>query len=513
MTQPRRKGRRARQEAPPAAAAVWPGMPGGRFRPLTRSDEQQVHQTILDVLENIGMADPIPIVKEHALKRGCFMNEHDRLCFPRALVEDVIAHTPGDIQFLGRDPKHDLEIGGNRVHTYGGGEAVNMLDIGASRYRPSTLADLYDAARLVDKLDNIHAFSRLVVPTEIVDQLECDISVAYTNVAGTSKHSALTFNDVSHVQPTLEMLHMIAGGEKKFRERPFAHGGGCCVLSPLRYGCDNSEVCVESIKFGAPVWVVMAPQAGATAPAALAGSVVQSVAEALASLLMIDMIEPRFPVIVGAWPFVSDLRTGAFTGGSGEEAVVTAGAAQMLNFYGVPSSVGAGMTDSKAPDCQAGYEKALAVALAAHTGCNNVSESAGMLGSLMALSLESLVIDNDMLGAVLRTVRGIEVNEETLSYHVMEQVVHGEGHFLRTDQTLGLMRTEYEYPALADRRTPGEWETAGSPDIRELAGERVKSILSSHYPEYIDPAIDAKIRERFPILLPQEVMKPGNGRW
>ena len=513
MSSNRRRGRRARQAAPPAASAVRPGLEGGRYRPLTRPDEQQVHQTILDVLENIGMGDPIPIVKEHALKRGCFMNEHDRLCFPRGLVEDVIANTPKDIQFLGQDPKWDLEIGGDRVHTYGGGEAVNMLDIGARKYRPSTLEDLYDAARLVDKMDNIHAFSRLAVPTEIVDQLACDISVAYTNVAGTSKHSALTFNDASHVQPTLEMLHMIAGGEKKWRDRPFAHGGGCCVISPLRYGCDNSEVCIESVKFGAPVWVVMAPQAGATAPAALAGSVVQSVAEALASLLMIDMVEPGFPVIVGAWPFVSDLRTGAFTGGSGEEAVVTAGAAQMLNFYGVPSSVGAGMTDAKAPDCQAGYEKALAVALAAHTGCNNVSESAGMLGSLMALSLESMVIDNDMLGAILRTVRGIEVNEETLSYHVMEQVVHGEGHFLRTEQTLGLMRTEYEYPALADRRTPGEWEAAGSSDIRELAGERVKSILSTHYPEYIDPAIDAKIRDAFPILLAREAMSAASGRW
>jgi trimethylamine--corrinoid protein Co-methyltransferase len=488
-------------------------MEGGRYRPLTAVDEKKIHQTILDVLENIGMGDPIPIVREHALQRGCFMNEHDRLCFPRGLVEDVIANTPKDIQFLGRDPKHDLEIGGQRVHTYGGGEAVNMLDPGASTYRPSTLADLYDAARLVDRMDNIHAFSRLVVPTEIEDQLACDISVAYTNVAGTTKHSALTFNDAAHVQPTLEMLYTIAGGKKKFHERPFAHGGGCCVISPLRFGCDNSEVCIESIKFGAPVWVVMAPQAGATSPAALAGSVVQCVAEALASLLMIDMVEPGFPVIVGAWPFVSDLRTGSFTGGSGEEAVVSAAAAQMLNYYGVPSSVGAGMTDAKSPDCQAGYEKALAVALAAQAGCNNVSESAGMLGSLMALSLESMVIDNDMLGAVLRTVRGIEVNDETLSYHVMEQVVHGEGHFLRAEQTLGLMRTEYEYPELADRSTPGEWEAEGSPDIRERAGQRVKSILSTHYPEYIDPAIDRKVRETYPILLPTEVMTPSSGRW
>jgi len=131
----------------------------------------------------------------------------------------------------------------------------------------------------------------------------------------------------------------------------------------------------------------------------------------------------------------------------------------------------------------------------------------------MALSLESMVIDNDMLGAVMRTVRGIEVNDETLSCDVIASVVHGEGHFLRTGQTLDLMRSEYEYPALADRSTPGEWEAAGSPDIRQRAGERVKQILSTHYPEYIDPAVDAKIRETYPILLPQEFMRPGNSRW
>jgi len=343
--------------------------------------------------------------------------------------------------------------------------------------------------------------------------MRCDINAAYVSAAGTMKHTQLTFASAAHVQPTLEMLYMIAGGKDKFDKRPFCNGGGCPVISPLRYGRHNSEVCVESIKFGAPIWVTVAPQAGATAPAALAGAVVQSVAEALAGLLMIDMVEPGYPVVIGPWPFVSDLRTGAFTGGSGEEALVSAGAVQMANFYDLPCSVGAGMTDSKLPDYQAGYEKALAIALAAQAGCNDVSESAGMLGSLMALSLESMVIDNDLLGAVLRTIRGIEVNEETLSFEVMKQVVHGEGHYLRAEQTLSLMRSGYEYPALADRSTPGEWEAAGSPDIRQTAGERVKSLLSTHYPEYIEPAIDAKIRERFPILLTEADMRAGSGRW
>lgn len=508
-----RRGRKSRLDNTATASAVQPGMPGGRYRPLTKSDEKQIHQTILDVLENIGMGDPIPIVKECALKRGCSINEDGRLCFPRSLVEDVISSTPKNIQLMGRDPKHDMELGGTRVHTYGGGEAVNMLDVGASTYRPSTLLDIYDAARLTDQMVNIHAFSRLVVATEIEDQLSCDINSAYVSAAGTNKHLQLTFAEASHVQPTLEMLYMIAGGKEKYHERPFANGGGCPVISPLRYGRDNSEVCVESIKLGAPIWVIVAPQAGATAPAALAGAVVQSVAEALAGLLMIDVVKPGFPVVLGPWPFVSDLRSGSFTGGSGEEAVVSAAAAQMVNFYDLPSSVGAGMTDSKLPDYQAGYEKALAIALAAQSGCNNVSESSGMLGSLMALSLESLVIDNDLLGAVLRTVRGIEVNEETLSYKVIEEVVRGEGHYLRNPQTLDLMRSGYEYPALADRQTVEEWQAAGSPDIRQQAGKRVKSILSSHYPQYIDPATDAKIREAFPIRLASAHMHAGSDRW
>jgi len=508
-----RRGRKARLERPPEQSAVEPGFTGGRFKPLTEAEIQSVHHTILDVLENIGIADPIPIVEEHALRIGCTIDDDNRLHFPRALVEDTIAETAHEMRFCGQDPKFDLDLREQRVHTYGGGEAVTVLDVGASTFRPSTLLDVYDAARLVDKLDNIHAFSRLVVATEFDDFLACDINTAYASVSGTTKHSALTFNDAKNIEPTLEMLHMIAGGEDKFRERPFCHGGGCPIISPLRYGVENAEVCIEATKFGSPVWIVVAPQAGATAPAALAGTLVQVMAEALACLLMINVVVPKYPVILGPWPFVSDLRTGAFTGGGGEEALVSAAAAQMTNWYGLVSSVGAGMCDAKLPDNQAGYEKAIAVTLASLAGCNNVSESAGMMGSLMGLSFESLVIDNDMLGAVLRTVRGIEVNEETLSYEVIRSAVYGEGHFLREEQTFELMRSEYEYPDLADRLPPSVWEEGGSMDIRALAGERVTQILSAHYPEYIDPAIDKTIRARFPIVLERADMQPGNGRW
>lgn len=508
-----RRGRAVRSEHPAGLAAIGPGPVGGAFKPLGDAEIQRIHAAVLEVLETIGMADPIPIVREHALARGCWLDADGRLRFPRALVEDHIADAARDLHFCGRDPALDLDLSGQRVHTFGGGDAVTVLDPGAARFRPSTLLDVYDVARLVDRLPNIHGFARLVTATEFRDQLACDLNTAYASVAGTAKNVRLTFADARNVDPVLEMLHTVAGGREKFEERPFCHGGGCPVISPLRYGVENSEVCIASTRFQAPVWVVVAPQAGATAPAALAGTLVQVVAEAIACLLMVNLVVPRHPVIIGAWPFVSDLRTGAFTGGGGEEAVVSAAAAQMIKWYGLTCSVGAGMTDAKCPDNQAGYEKGIAIALAAQAGCNNISESAGMVGSLMGLSYESLVIDDDMLGTVLRTVRGIEVSEDTLSVEVIRDAVRGEGHYLRQDQTLALMRSEYAYPRLADRRTPGEWEDAGSPDIREQAAVRVREILGSHYPEYIDPQTDRRLRERFGITLPVEAMRAGNGRW
>ena len=112
------------------------------------------------------------------------------------------------------------------------------------------------------------------------------------------------------------------------------------------------------------------------------------------------------------------------------------------------------MTDSKVPDAQAGAERAYTLTLAAQAGSTLIMESAGMMASLMAANFESYVIDNDILGAVQRTVRGIEVNDDTLSYGTIEEVVYGEGHFLGSAQTIERMETDYFYPIIGDRQSP-----------------------------------------------------------
>ncbi len=514
MRKPRgRKARREARENGPQKPAVWPGIEGGQYAPLSSHEVERIHETVLDVLENIGMAGAIPILVEHALEKGCKINEKGRMCFPRGLVEDVIAAAPKKTMNYGQVPDYDQELGGDKVYFNPGGEAVTMLDHHTDTYRPSTLLDVYDFARLTDRLEHINSFSQIVVPTDVPDLLSYDLSSAYAAAAGTQKHVGMGLTSGDHVAPLYEMVCMIAGGEDKYKKQPFMSTGGCPVVSPLTYGEDNAEVCVEAPLLGTPVSVVIAPQAGATSPAALAGTLVQSTAETMAALLLVNLVHPGHPVVFGSWPFVSDLRTGAFSGGGGEQAVLAAAAVQVAKFYGLPCGTGAGMSDSKLPDCQMGFEKGITTLLAAMSGANYVSEVSGMMASLMGGSFEAMVIDNEMLGMIQRVLRGIEVTEETLSYHVIEEVVDGPGHYLGHGQTLELMESEYLYPGIADRTPPGVWQDNGGHDIRYAAREKVTEILSTHYPEYIEPAIDEKIRERFPIALPREAMNAKSGRW
>ena len=506
-----RQARRARR-ARPVKAVVGPGLPGGVYKPLSDRGVERIHNAALDLLEQVGMANPLPILKDHALAKGCWIDEYDRLCFPRALVEDVIAAMPRTFVTHGRDPKYDQENVAGHVHFGPGGDSISTLDVDGRRYRPSTIVDVYDFARLIDRLEHVHDFSQVVVATDIADVRAADINMAYAAMAGTTKHIVLSPSNARHLDDLIHLMDLVLGGEGRHRERPFCSAGGCCVVSPLAYGDENSEVCLAATRVGGPVWAVIAAQAGATAPAALAGTLVQVTAESLAALLLVQLVVPGHPMAFGPWPFVSDLRTGSFSGGGGEQAVLAAAAAQIGRFYDLPTSVGAGMSDAKWPDAQMGFEKGITVTAAALAGAK-VSEVCGMMASLMGCSFEAMVIDNDMLGTIQRLLKGVEVNDETLSVEVIKNVVRGPGHYLGHPQTLSLMETEFLYPKLADRTSQDEWQDAGSTDILEAARARVRETLSTHYPTYIDPATDAKIRDRFGIHLPETAMRPGNGRW
>ena len=230
-----REARRA-QRNKRAAGSVGASLRGGTYKPLSDRDIERVHHTALDVLEKVGMGNPLPILRERALARGCWLDDHGRLCFPRALVEDVVAAMPREFVVHAYSPDYDMESAAGQVHFGPGGDAVTTLDVNGRSYRSSTLVDVYDFARLIDWLEHVHDFSQVVIATDIPDLRAADLNMAYAAITGTAKHVCLSPTNAAHVDDIIELMDLIAGGEPVESDIPIA---GDRVLVTVAQGGDT----------------------------------------------------------------------------------------------------------------------------------------------------------------------------------------------------------------------------------------------------------------------------------
>lgn len=499
-----KKPRRRRSSKPQQNTATHPplaGSTGGQYQPLKPEDLSQIDQAARSILADIGMAEAPDIVVEHITRGGGWLDDDGRLHFPHELIQQALSSLAHDFTLCGRNPVHDLELSPGKVYAGSGGAAPLILDMDSGEYRDSNLSDLYDAARVVDTLEHIHFFSRSLVARDMPDLYTLDVNTAYACLNGTNKHVFTSASTVQSVGAIAEMCYAIAGSREAFLARPFLSLNCNMSVPPLRFDADSCAVAAEAVRYGIPLHSNTFGQMGASSPVTLAGSVAQTVAESLAGMIFGWLINPEAKLIFGPRPMLTDLRTGAMSGGSAEGTLATAACIQMANYYGLPNSVIAGATDSKLADAQSGYEKSLTVTLAAQAGCNLITQASGMQASLMGCALESYVIDNDMLGLVMKSLAGIEVNAETLALDAINAVVHDEGHFLGRSETLARMNSDFLYPQLGDRRSVEEWQAAGGQDMRAVALEKTKAILQTHYPHYIAAETDAALREQFDIRL------------
>ena len=499
-------GRRRRRRAKTLLAGSAGGPPAvefGPYDPLQNVTPQQIHEAALRLLDEVGFEDAPSSTIELLTAKGGYLNDAGRLCLPPALVEDVIARTCRSWVLHGRGGRDDIEIAPGRVIVSTAGGAVLMLDLPQREFRYPSVADAYRAARLIDACEYIHLAARPIVIRDIDKPSVADLNLIYATARGTTKPFSVTLTNVDHVEPALGMLDIIAGGEGTFVKRPFFWTSNAVTVSPLRIAADSAAILEASVRRGVPYLALCVPLAGTTGPASLTGTLVLAVAEALFAFAHIDAIRPGHPTAFGCMPFVTDLRTGATSGGGGEQALLMAGAARMGRFYDVPYAGTAGMSDAKEPDVQAGFEKGHTITALALAGANILACYPGVLASLMAFNLEQLLIDDEMIGNVLRTVQGFQGGDEALSIDVIVEAVTGEGHFLSHPQTLQLMTAGFLYPELSDRSSTHEWVGSGRPDIVEKAAAKVAELLAGPRPDGITTEADRAIRAQFDIRLPE----------
>jgi trimethylamine---corrinoid protein Co-methyltransferase len=475
-----------------------PGPSGGQYSPLTQEQILQIHRASLAVLECTG------IRVEHEEARALFRQggariDGSRVYISEAMIQKALGLVPSRVLLAGRDGANDIVLEGARVYAGTGGSPTSVLDPGANSVRPATLRDLQRMVALVDHLPHCDFVVMPIYPTDIPAE-HVPINRFYTCLTHTTKHVMGGVDTVRGARQVIEMATQIAGSPEALRTRPIVSAIACWMVSPLSLDTPVTDILLTWCRQGLPLALSSAPMAGSTSPITLAGTLTQLNAEQLSGIVLSQLVRPGTPVLAGYIPGVADMRSGGYLGGTVEFGMMQAAAAQMAHFYRVPIYCSGGMTDAKTPDAQAGYEKMATFLLAALSGANYIHHAIGMINNMSAASMEQAVIDDEIVGMAMRTLRGVEVTHDTLAVDAIERVGPG-GHYLTDPLTLQYMRPEHFQPRVADRSNRTNWETAGYQDTRQRAAARVSRLLASAPAVGLVPEVDAAIRNAFQIML------------
>ena len=479
------------------------GLSGGLYKPLSDRDVEIIHEASLSILEKTG------ITYESGLENTLDMLEKagtaiDRMTasikFPRDLIMAQAAKAPARVMLYSRDGRNDLDLTENKVHLGTGGAAIKILDLETGRPRPTTLHDLYQLGRLVDQLENIHFFLRPCIPTDIPEP-EYDVNTFYACLKSTGKHVMSGVNDENGLHQVIELAALVAGGRETLQARPFISVITSFAISPLKLCTQSTLIMQEAIRNKIPVALSAAPMSGSTSPITMAGSLAQLHAEQLAGICICQLTNPGAPLLYGGIPGRANLVSMEYLGGAVECGMMNAAIHQLSNHIQVPNYNSSGLTDSKIPDAQAGWEKAITTLLAAMGGSNFVHHAAGMLESMLTVAYEQYVIDDEIIGMCGKVLKGIEVDPEHLALEVIDAVGPG-GSFMIADHTLDHLRSEYYMGnRITDQKNRDLWEKDGALDARSRGRQIAKNFLAEEERSYIPPDVDQTIRERFNILL------------
>lgn len=451
-------------------------------RPLDLLPEEalaRVRDATLDVLQRTGVeVRSERLLKELEAAGARVDHDSSRARFPADVAEEALGRIPMGTLLASREPGLDLALDGRRGYLAVDGCAAEIADLDTGERRPSTKADLATIVRLADALPQISFVWQPVAARDVPVHVE-PLHELQVELESTGKHIQLmTAVTAEQARGAVQMARIVAGGERELRERPIISAFQCSI-SPLTYDAGPLEAALVFAEAGVPSGYVVMPIACATAPATATGALVASNAEAVAGVVIHQMLAPGTPTFYGSCATVMDLRSGAAACGGPEDLLFQLASAQLARSYGLPSSIGTFATGAKSSDWQAGTENGLS-GISSWLGGADMLCGAGLLYGARVYSATQLLLDAELFDAIASMADGFGVSDDELAVEVIDAVGPG-GHFLAQEHTLHHMRELWQ-SRLYSRESWEEWEAAGRPEPRDRARERAREILASHEP-------------------------------
>ena len=408
---------------------------------------------------------------------------------PDHVINKTLSMCSSSVRLYDRKGGDPLIIGGDHVYYGTVGIATNVLDFETNEYRQVVCDDLRDIVRLSDVLEPpdfiLVPGTPTDVPSSIVDLIETKILL--TN---TSKHFIAEAQNRENCLKTIEMAVEVAGSLEALQEKPF-YSTLVTLSSPLHFRNDGVELIVECAKQGLPLFIESGPMSGGTSPSTLASTLVMANAELLSSFVLAKAVNPQVPLIYASWARILDMRAATCSHGGPEFGMLRIGTTQMAKYYGLPSGGGGILADTKSIDVQLGMEK-LGTGLLPALADTNMVVGMGLFADENAISLETLVIDNEIAQWIKRVRRGIDVTDETLDMAVFKEVGPG-GDFVRTKHTRNNFRKEMFLPNVMDRGFLALDKDPKAKSMRKRARNNFAKVMETYTPPELPEGIEAKL--------------------
>jgi len=474
-----------------------------QFRVLSDRQIEKIYQATLECLNRTGVEVRNAEARELLAPAGARV-EGTRVHIPPHIIQDAVAANPRSFTLWGRDGEHPMQVVPDRVYFGPGPTCTYFVDPETGERRKVRRGDPGMTALVSDALDNID----YVMGLGLIDDVHHRLAPVYEfaeMIANTGKPVLPWAYSLENMSDIYQIALAVAGSEDAFRLRPF-FALFATFQSPLQHTDEELANVLWATERDISIVYLGGGTVGSTAPVTGAGTLVVTLAGALSGLAIIQLKKRGAAVCIGGVPQAMDLRSGRPAYGSPEMSLYSAALADVCRWLGIPFMGTAGASEAKGLDLQAAIESTIQVVLSGLSGATLVHD-VGFLDCADIGSLESLVMNDEIIAMIRRIMRGIEVSDDTLMLDLIDEVGPG-GEFMSERHTAKHCRAEIWTPTLMDRQPWVNWQAAGAHPMLDRIRAKLREILSTHQP----PPLPDGAAEKIEVILQAAEAREGKTR-
>ena len=464
------------------------------LRVLSDADRDRVHESTIKILVETGVKVETDLGRAYLKEAGAEVNENTKIVrIPRKLLEESLAAAPKKFSLGARRPGWDLGMNEGNCSLLIDGSGIEVIDHRTREKRPSISSDWFDATRVIDAIDEFGVYWGMVDQSDVEDSLPETIKHWIQIFKNFSKHVQNASSTFSESAWLLEILQAVFGDKETIKKtNPYSFL--VCPHSPLIIEGEHTDAYLATKGYQIPIAVMPMPLMGGTGPGNMISMTILGNCEVLAMLCLVQAADPGTPFIYAPALAVMNPRTGMYSAGAIENALLSSAATEMGRYYGLPVLGEGGGTDTYVPGIQAGYERAMSSVIGT-LSWPDLLVGPGLLGGSMILSLEQLVIDVEMFRMSRQAYRGIPTHDEAWLDEIIQKVGPG-GNFLGEKSTIKNMRSgEWLIPRLGVHDPEHSWERSGRIDILDEAREVIEQVLRTHQPLPLGTEVEMELQK------------------